>query len=253
MALIASIYMLRTCFTHRRLGYDQDCSHNWAVSEESLRRYLLHASERCIQELLAASMVDANNQDEEGWRPLKARRGVEIWQNFQGGSLVSVRGRKLLNQFPSFIPLANAIDTAKQWDPYFVEGQCLKSLQENVDIVRLVFGAKAGPLFKNREFIVYERREEMDDGTLVVAIASLPSEMAAGVLPESNHLIRGVLLQSGWVIDHKHAQQHTVTYMAQLDPLGWLPKWLVNILIVNLVLVIDDLQKVAKMIEQKTI
>lgn len=55
----------------------------------------------------------------------------------------------------------------QQWDPYFVEGQHLRNVQENLDLLRLVFSSGAGPLFRNREFIVYERRETMDDGTQV--------------------------------------------------------------------------------------
>lgn len=48
-----------------------------------------------------------------------------------------------------------------------MEGQYLRSVQENLDLLRLVFSGGAGPLFRNREFIVYERRETMDDGTQV--------------------------------------------------------------------------------------
>jgi hypothetical protein len=48
-----------------------------------------------------------------------------------------------------------------------VEGHYLLSINDNLDILRLVFSGGAGPLFRNREFIVYERRETMDDGTQV--------------------------------------------------------------------------------------
>lgn len=55
----------------------------------------------------------------------------------------------------------------KQWDSDLVEAKYIKDLEENLSIIRLKFGDCSKPLFRNREFIVYERRETMDDGTLV--------------------------------------------------------------------------------------
>jgi hypothetical protein len=51
-----------------------------------------------------------------------------------------------------------------------VEAKYLKDLGENLSIIHLKFGDASKPLFKNREFVVYERRETMDDGTLVITI-----------------------------------------------------------------------------------
>jgi hypothetical protein len=49
-----------------------------------------------------------------------------------------------------------------------VEAKYLKDLGENLSIIHLKFGDASKTLFKNREFVVYERRETMDDGTLVI-------------------------------------------------------------------------------------
>ncbi|XP_071728439.1 uncharacterized protein [Rutidosis leptorrhynchoides] len=100
-----------------------------------------------------------------------------------------------------FMNVANVIDGAKQWDSDLVEARYIKDLDENLSIIQLKFGESSKPLFRNREFIVYERRETMDDGTLVVAVASLTKEIAAGLQPKQNNSIRGMLLQSGWVVE----------------------------------------------------
>lgn len=55
----------------------------------------------------------------------------------------------------------------QQWDPDLVEARYIKDLDDNLSIIRLKFGDNSKPLFRNREFIVYERRETMEDGTLV--------------------------------------------------------------------------------------
>ncbi|XP_071708958.1 uncharacterized protein [Rutidosis leptorrhynchoides] len=100
-----------------------------------------------------------------------------------------------------FMNVANVIDAAKQWDSDLVEARYIRDLDENLGIIRLKFGESSKPLFRNREFIVYERRETMDDATLVVVVASLPKEIAAGLQPKQNNSIRGLLLQSGWVVE----------------------------------------------------
>lgn len=56
----------------------------------------------------------------------------------------------------------------QQWDDDLVEGKYIKDLEDNLSIIRLRFGDNSKHLFRNREFIVYERRETMDDGTLVL-------------------------------------------------------------------------------------
>lgn len=142
-----------------------------------------------------------------------------------------------------FITVANAIDAAKQWDSDLVEAKYIKDLEENLSIIRLKFGEAAKPLFRNREFIVYERRETMDDGTLVVAVASLPKEIASGLHPKQTNSIRGLLLQSGWVVEKLDDDSCMVTYVVQLDPAGWLPKCFVNRFNTKLVMIIDNLKK----------
>lgn len=50
----------------------------------------------------------------------------------------------------------------------------------------------------------------------VVAVASLPKEIAAGLLPKKNNSIRGLLLQSGWVVEKLQDDSCIVTYVVQV-------------------------------------
>lgn len=139
--------------------------HCRSISEDSLRRYVFHASENCIQELLSAS--DSNTVD--GWKVVGIEDGVEISKR-RSGSLHTFRSRWVLKSVSphEFITVANAIDAAKEWDADLVQGKYIKDLEENLSIIWLRYGERSKPLFRNREFIVYERRETMDDGTLVI-------------------------------------------------------------------------------------
>ncbi|XP_043722494.1 START domain-containing protein 10 [Telopea speciosissima] len=221
----------------------------WSISEDSLRRYVHFASECCIQELLSASDSNRVVNDHDGWKVLARHSGVEISKKRRSGSLHTFRSRWLLQSVSpqQFITFANAIDAAKQWDSDLVEAKYIKEdLEDNLSIIRLRFGDSSKPLFKNREFIVYERRETMDEGTMVVAVASLPKEIAAGLHPKGSNSIRGVLLQSGWVVEKLEDDSCMVTYVVRLDPAGWLPKCFVNRLNTKLVMIIDNLRKLAQ-------
>lgn len=222
------------------------CSRSWSISEDSLRRYVKYASENCIQELLSASDSSRNGNESDGWKILTLDDGMEISKR-RSGSFHIFRSRWLLRSVApqKFIAVANAIDAAKQWDRDLVEARYIKDLEENLRVIHLRFGYGSKPLFKNREFIVYERRETMDDGTLVVAVASLPKEIAAGLYPKQNSAIRGLLLQSGWVVERLQDDSCIVTYVVQLDPAGWLPKFFVNRLNTKLVMIIENLKKIA--------
>ncbi|PKI74945.1 hypothetical protein CRG98_004717 [Punica granatum] len=218
-----------------------------SISEESLRRYVHFASESCIQELLSASVSNRTVHGNEGWKVLGINKGVEISKR-RSGSLHTFRSRWVLESVSSqqFIAVATAIDAAKQWDSDLVETRYIKDLEDNLSIIRLRFGDNSKPLFRNREFIVYERRETMEDGTLVVAVASLPKEIAAGLHPKQNNTIRGLLLQSGWVVEKIEDDSCSVTYVIQLDPAGWMPKFFVNRLNTKLVMIIENLRKLAQ-------
>ncbi|KAF2317304.1 hypothetical protein GH714_019863 [Hevea brasiliensis] len=214
-------------------------SRSWSISEDSLRRYVYFASESCIQDLLSASDSNRLGNGNDGWKVVTLDNGVEISKR-RSGSFHTFRSRWLLRSVSpqQFITVANAIDAARQWDPDLVEARYIKDLEENLCIIRLRFGENSKPLFRNREFIVYERRETMEDGTLVVAVASLPKEIAAGLHPKQNNAIRDYCFsQDGLWRSLK---------MTPLDPAGWLPKCFVNRLNTKLVMIIENLRKIAQ-------
>ncbi|OMO70243.1 hypothetical protein CCACVL1_19039 [Corchorus capsularis] len=228
------------------------CSQSWSISEDSLRRYVQFASESCIQELLLSASDSESKKfginGNDGWKVVTLENEVEISKR-RSGSLHIFRSRWLLRSVSpeQFITVANAIDAAKQWDSDLVEARYIKDLEDNLSIIRLRFGENSKPLFRKREFIVYERRETMEDGTLVVAVASLPKEIAAGLHPKQNDAIRGLLLQSGWVVEKlEDINSCIVTYVVQLDPAGWLPKCFVNRLNTKLVMIIENLRKLVQ-------
>ncbi|XP_048551351.1 uncharacterized protein LOC125553570 [Triticum urartu] len=245
------------------------CSRSWSISEDSLRRYVSYASESCIQELLAASDSGGagrggegsggGGEEDDGWQTLAYCNGVEIAKR-RSGTGQMFRSRWLLYAVSpeQFMAVANAVDAAKQWESDLVDATYIKELGDDLSIIHLKFGdtsKRPGGLFRRRDLVVYERRQTMDDGTLVVAVASLPKEIAAGLLPRDSKgrssVGRGLLLQSGWVVekllDDDGVESCIVTYVVQLDPAaGWLPRCIVSRLDNKLVTIIAKLKKLAQ-------
>nr|CAB3491285.1 unnamed protein product [Digitaria exilis] len=238
------------------------CSRSWSISEDSLRRYVSYASESCIQELLAASDSGrgSGDGDDDGWKVLVYQNGVEISKRRTGPAHV-FRSRWLLQDVSpeQFMAAANAVDAAKQWESdQLVEASYIRELGEDLSIIHLKFDSSSSSTrrpARRRDLVVYERRQAMDDGTLVVAVASLPKEIAAGLLPPSSSKGgRGLLMQSGWVVEKLDAgdvggggPSCVVTYVVQLDPAaGWLPRCIVSRLNSKLVMIIAKLTKIAQ-------
>jgi hypothetical protein len=64
------------------------------VREASLNRYVLHASERCVQELVELSALE---ETQNGWKYLCSKDGIDISTKKIGEAMVTaVRGRRVL-------------------------------------------------------------------------------------------------------------------------------------------------------------
>ena len=144
----------------------------------------------------------------------------------------------------------------QQWESdQLVESSYIRELGDDLSIIHLKFGDASSSTSRRparrRDLVVYERRQAMDDGTLVVAVAALPKEIAAGLLPGGGSVVvgRSLLLQSGWVVERLDgdAGSCVVTYVVQLDPAaGWLPRCIVSRLNSKLVMIIAKLRRIAQ-------
>ena len=64
---------------------------------------------------------------------------------------------------------------------------------------------------------IYSRQQRVFATLQVVAVASLPKEIAAGLHPKQNKAIRALMLQSGWVVERLEDDSCMVTYVIQVS------------------------------------
>jgi len=70
----------------------------------------------------------------------------------------------------------------------------------------------------------------MDDGSVVSAVRSIKRDD----LPDKDGLVRGYLSPTGFVVkpidnDENGTPRCEITYLIQIDPCGWIPAWVVNL------------------------
>ncbi|KAJ3304998.1 hypothetical protein HDV03_002080 [Kappamyces sp. JEL0829] len=132
--------------------------------------------------------------------------------------------------------------TTSLWDKTIRDGRVLSSLpvaDGEAELVYLCY--KLPPLF-DREFITLERRKSVairlkEDGkakeeqVFVIAVRSVDDDNQLGVsvpeVPASFFRVRGTVFTSGWVI-RAVPDGCQVRYLAQCDPKGWIPAFVVN-------------------------
>jgi len=78
-------------------------------------------------------------------------------------------------------------------------------------------------LLANREFIFLENRTYSEQDGYVVACITVPYDY-----PVVIGFVRGEMLPSGWVVKEIEPNVCEVTYIAQVDPKGWIPPFIVN-------------------------
>lgn len=210
-------------------------SQKWTVSGDSVKRYVMEASDKLVEKLLNDHRPAHNSE----WEPLIMDEGVEISHKNH-----TVRGtRTFCLPVSAFEGLANTVNTAQVWDPALVEGSRLQAdLAKDVDIVFLAFSKLAGHhILSGREFLVYETRKAIDDRTYVVGVASLPKQLGRAILAENKKRVRGEL-ELGWVVQALEDNRScNLTCSVQVNPCGWWPRWWVKKRRSKLVLVVNHI------------
>jgi len=107
---------------------------------------------------------------------------------------------------------------------------------EVTESIRCVYYSFQSPAFpvSNRDFCVVAGERLTEDGIFVSAVNSIERDD----VPEESGFVRGVLSPSGFVITplpnaEDGSPRCEVVYLVQLDPMGWVPHWITNMVNVD--------------------
>jgi len=168
-------------------------------------------------------------EKDAGWDFFKDENGIRIdIKDSPDNPIRSFRGAGIVNATAEVIRLHLVqIDLRPYWDAAFLGGNYHMEVCDNVRLVYYSF--KAPWPVTNRDFFVCAGEKITDDGKVLSAVSSIERPDC----PEKDGYVRGILGPSGFVVkpldnDDEGKPRCMVTYMAQVNPMGWIPTLVAN-------------------------
>mmetsp|Transcript_14824 Transcript_14824/g.40683 ORF Transcript_14824/g.40683 Transcript_14824/m.40683 type:complete len:358 (-) Transcript_14824:64-1137(-) len=147
--------------------------------------------------------------------PLKLFKGVSVVEASVGEFF----------QFMADIP--NFKRTMAIADTMFVDGASVGHMEAHHATMQLSFKMPMGIPY--RDFCLENLVVMLDEGTVL----SLAQSVERLDVPEKPPFVRGTVLASGYLAKSIGQNRCELTYVVQVDPKGWLPKWVVNLVAVD--------------------
>jgi len=119
-------------------------------------------------------------------------------------------------------------NTTTEIDPTLLERDEIAKISETSRVMKLRY--KFPALLSNREFVVHAYDGVVSENPKTVVCASISIEHE--LCPEDPQYVRGVILTSAYIckeITQNPVRTH-VSYVVQVDPKGWLPAVVVNLI-----------------------
>lgn len=113
------------------------------------------------------------------------------------------------------------VEYRKKWDSNVIETFDIGKLTVNADIG--YYAWKCPKPLKNRDVITLRSWLPMGLDYIIMNYSVKHAKY-----PPRKDMVRAVSIQTGYLIENKGAKSCVLTYLAQVDPKGSLPKWVVN-------------------------
>jgi len=215
------------------------------MTETESKRTTLESVKDVTEKAFADLLAVFENKD-EGWKPVKVKHGVQLnSKSTEESAIHRFNGRCIVecSDIDWLFKAVAGIVYMKELDPSTVTCTILHSFDEDHDIIYIRYTAGV-PLVSDRDFVYLENRKQLDDGTKLLVGYSVED-------PDDKHTsdcVRGVVHVSGYAMrPGKEPGTIEVLYQLQIDPKGWLPIWLVNMLFLdNSIQVFDNMRNLIK-------
>ncbi|XP_062998214.1 START domain-containing protein 10-like [Elgaria multicarinata webbii] len=163
---------------------------------------------------------------EGGWLSRYSRDGVAVWGQppRQGDFAVHrVKGRVNMPDVPAETAYDVLHDTEyrKKWDLNVIETHEIARLSDNADVG--YYSWKCPKPLKNRDVVTLRSWQVLDNSYIILNFSVKHPKY-----PPRKDLVRAVSLSAGYLVQPTGPNSCSLTYLAQVDPKGSLPKWVVN-------------------------
>lgn len=158
----------------------------------------------------------------DDWHECFDKDGVQVWDK---PSDTGLNIAKLHAKIPTcsarvLYDVLHDPDYRKTWDENMIDGHLIEQLDKHNDVG--YYSAKLPMGVTNRDF-VNERSWRVKEGEMIIINHSVPHKDK----PEEKGFVRGNSILAGYIV-RPDGEGCTLSYIAQSDPKGWIPGWLVN-------------------------
>lgn len=162
---------------------------------------------------------------EEGWLLTHNKGGITVWtQGLEEGRSVHKMKCRMVSKDVSaetMYDVLHDIDYRKKWDTNVIETFDIGKLTVNADVGYYSWSCP-NPL-RNRDVITLRSWLQIGKDYIIMNYSVKHPKY-----PPKKDFVRAVSIQTGYMVQSQGPSHCTLTYMAQVDPRGSLPKWVVN-------------------------
>ena len=191
---------------------------------------------------LAESSLDKLQQicsSDDGWTFVKEKDGVAIHSRYQeDNSIIMMRGSTTMPASADAVLKATEDYNARTiWDELFISGKIVHKIDDDHQIIHFSFKSPS-MLVYNRDFVL-SKAVVRRDGVILANHVSTTHPDA----PEQKGFVRGEIYATGYYIIPVSDNESKCVYVIQLDPKGWVPTKVVNMIATKQPMVLAKLKK----------
>ncbi|CAN8194904.1 unnamed protein product [Coccothraustes coccothraustes] len=167
----------------------------------------------------------AQCESERGWSLTYSKGGVGVWVQLlePERALHKIKCRMECRGVPAetLYDVLHDIEYRKKWDTNVIETFDIGRLTANSDVG--YYAWRCPKPLKNRDVVTLRSWLPMGSDYIIMNYSVKHPKY-----PPRKDMVRAVSIQTGYLIEGTGAKSCTITYLAQVDPKGSLPKWVVN-------------------------
>ncbi|KAM4696745.1 START domain-containing protein 10-like [Rhinophrynus dorsalis] len=168
----------------------------------------------------------AQCESTEGWICSYTKSSIGVWMKPPTGKASLVHTVKGRMAFPdvaadTVYDVLHDTEYRKKWDMNMIETRDIAQISVNADVG--YYSWKCPKPLKNRDVVTLRSWLVLPDCYMIINF-SVKHKM----YPPRKDVVRAVSLLAGYFIESTGSSSSILTYLAQVDPRGSLPKWVVN-------------------------
>ncbi|KAM8768887.1 START domain-containing protein 10 [Acanthopagrus latus] len=162
---------------------------------------------------------------EEGWSVRYSKLGITVWSQDleEGKSVHKIKCQMVCKDVSAetMYDVLHDIEYRKKWDTNVIETFDIGKLTVNADVG--YYSWRCPSPLKNRDVITLRSWLPIAKDYIIMNYSVKHAKY-----PPKKEMVRAVSLQTGYMVQWQGPNRCILTYLAQVDPRGSLPKWVVN-------------------------